>query len=236
MPSHVFKIESGKFALSTTDPAVTDACAATATAFTEFTCQITAGALNASPNVSDETIPATWCEPESTVPSVGATSYELALTFLQDPDVVQGLSRWLFEHDTERAWFYMGLDGDNPPKAVGQIRVVAGAIGGEARVALTADVTLPVDGKPIVCFGNETDSESVGGGTVAATGATAGTPGSFTPAGSTPPADTAALIASSITASPNTAWTTGQYVQTATAGTTGRGYWNGTAWVAGTAP
>src|SRR4029453_13928212 len=45
-----------------------------------------------------------------------------------------------------------------------------------------------------------------------ATGATAGTPGTWTPAGSTPPADAAALIAgtpNTVVASPATAWTTG---------------------------
>lgn len=73
---------------------------------------------------------------------------------------------------------------------------------------------------------------------VPATGATAGIPGTWTPAGSTPPATVADLIAgtpNAVVASPVTAWTIGQYVQTATIGTTGRAYWNGTAWVAGTA-
>lgn len=68
----------------------------------------------------------------------------------------------------------------------------------------------------------------------AATGATAGTPGTWTPAGSTPPADTASM--GGVTASPTTAWTTGQYVQTQTAGAAGQTHWNGTAWTAGTAP
>jgi hypothetical protein len=73
----------------------------------------------------------------------------------------------------------------------------------------------------------------------AAITATAGTPGSWGPAGTTVPATPADLIAASpvaVTASPGTAWTTGQYVQTQTAGVGGRAYWNGTAWVAGTAP
>lgn len=154
MPSHVFKIENGTFGLSITDPAVADPCAALATAYDAFSCQITSGALTASPNVTDETIPATWCDPEQTSPNVGATSYSLDLTYLQDPDLVDGLSQFLFEHDTEVAYFFMGLAGDDPPKATGRIRVVAGAIGGEARVALTASVSLPVDGKPSVCFGD----------------------------------------------------------------------------------
>jgi hypothetical protein len=70
----------------------------------------------------------------------------------------------------------------------------------------------------------------------AATGATAGIPGSWTPAGSTPPADVATLQGGSITANPNTGWTSGQYVQTGTAGAAGRATWTGTGWVGGAAP
>ena len=65
-----------------------------------------------------------------------------------------------------------------------------------------------------------------------ATGATAGSPATLTPADSYPPADFAALTADPLTASPTTAWTTGQYV---VLGDDSRAYWNGTAWVAGTA-
>jgi hypothetical protein len=68
------------------------------------------------------------------------------------------------------------------------------------------------------------------------TGATAGTPGTWTPANTKAPASVEALIAGSpnaVTASPGTAWTTGQYVQTRTAGVGGRANWSGTAWVAG---
>lgn len=68
------------------------------------------------------------------------------------------------------------------------------------------------------------------------TGATAGTPGTWTPANTKAPASVEALIAGSpntVTASPATAWTTGQYVQTRTAGVSGRANWSGTAWVTG---
>lgn len=71
------------------------------------------------------------------------------------------------------------------------------------------------------------------------TGATAGIPGSWTPAGSTPPANVASLQGGSpvtVTASPATAWTTGQFVQTQTAGAAGRACWTGTGWVGGIAP
>lgn len=66
-----------------------------------------------------------------------------------------------------------------------------------------------------------------GGGGTTATGATAGSPGSFTPGGSTAPANLAAM--STVTASPTTAWTTGQYV---VLGDNSHAKWNGTAWVA----
>jgi hypothetical protein len=72
-----------------------------------------------------------------------------------------------------------------------------------------------------------------GGGSTAATGATAGTPGTFTPGGSTPPANVAGMTG--LTASPVTAWTTGQYVQTGTAGAAGQAHWTGSAWTSGPA-
>jgi hypothetical protein len=65
---------------------------------------------------------------------------------------------------------------------------------------------------------------------VPATGATAGIPATLTPANSYAPADLAG--ASTLTASPNTAWTTGQYVLLRDGS---KAHWNGTAWVAGPA-
>lgn len=69
-----------------------------------------------------------------------------------------------------------------------------------------------------------------------ATGATAGIPGTWTPAGATPPADLVELQSGSIVASPTTGWTSGQYVQTGTSGAAGRATWTGTGWVGGAAP
>jgi hypothetical protein len=65
---------------------------------------------------------------------------------------------------------------------------------------------------------------------VTATGATAGTPGSFTPAGAQSPANLGAMAG--LTANPATAWTTGQYVAT---GDAAHCHWNGTAWITGNA-
>lgn len=71
---------------------------------------------------------------------------------------------------------------------------------------------------------------------VPATGATAGTPGTWTPAGCVVPADVNAVTAAGIVASPSTPWQPGQYVQTATPLVAGRCYWLGSAWAAGVAP
>jgi hypothetical protein len=66
---------------------------------------------------------------------------------------------------------------------------------------------------------------------VAATGATAQTtPGTFTPPGAMAPAS---LPLTGVTASPATAWTSGQHI---VLGDGTKVYWNGTAWVAGVAP
>lgn len=64
----------------------------------------------------------------------------------------------------------------------------------------------------------------------AATGATAGTPGTWTPVDSYAPENLAATTG--ITASPATAWTAGQYV---VLGDDTHAHWTGTAWAAGAA-
>jgi hypothetical protein len=69
------------------------------------------------------------------------------------------------------------------------------------------------------------------GTAVPATTASAGTPGQFSPAGCTVPANLAGL--SGVTASPTATWGAGQYVVTADLLAAN---WNGTAWVAGKHP
>jgi hypothetical protein len=72
----------------------------------------------------------------------------------------------------------------------------------------------------------------IAGNSALATGATAGTPGSWT-GGAEVPVNLAGTIAAAITPNPGTAWTTGQRVVTRDASLIS---WNGTAWVAGAAP
>jgi hypothetical protein len=64
-----------------------------------------------------------------------------------------------------------------------------------------------------------------------ATGATAGQPGTWAPAGAKPPSNLAGM--SGITPVPATAWPTGSYVLLHPSGSA---YWNGTAWALGVAP
>lgn len=67
----------------------------------------------------------------------------------------------------------------------------------------------------------------------AATTANAGTPGTWDPVDSYPPANFAALEASTVVADPTTAWGSGEYV---VLGDNSHAYWDGTAWAVGEAP
>jgi hypothetical protein len=68
---------------------------------------------------------------------------------------------------------------------------------------------------------------------IPATGATAGVPGSWTPANAAPPQTLEDLQAGSVLASPATLWTVGQHV---ILGDLTHAHWTGTAWAAGNAP
>jgi hypothetical protein len=89
---------------------------------------------------------------------------------------------------------------------------------------------LPIGVKPMTYGANSWTYAITPLGSAVATGATAGSPGSFTPSGSSVPANLAALA--DVIATPSSAWTTGQHV---VLGDASKAYWNGTAWVAGQA-
>ena len=170
MPATIFQIEDGRLAFLTVDTAdvgyaatwqapngatlLTAVIGDYDTDASSWSCQVTSAALTASPNANDVTVPATFCQASSIVPQPGVTSYSLDGEFLQDPNVMTGLSRYLFENDTEEAYFFLGLDGStNPPKAIGRVRLVAGNFGGPARENLTASLALPLSRKPDIAFG-----------------------------------------------------------------------------------
>lgn len=84
---------------------------------------------------------------------------------------------------------------------------------------------------------HEVWGDSIAGGAVyPATTGFAGIPGSFGPEGCAIPATQAAILAGGLIAVPSTGWTTGQHVQSLTAGAAGRACWTGSGWVGGAAP
>ncbi|MFF7254791.1 phage tail tube protein [Streptomyces microflavus] len=88
---------------------------------------------------------------------------------------------------------------------------------------------LPLGVKPMAFGSNDwTYAITPLGGTLA-TGASAGTPGTFTPDGAVAPENLAALAA--VIATPTSAWTTGQHV---VLGDGSKAKWDGSAWVATT--
>jgi hypothetical protein len=179
MPKNIFQIESGVLAFALVDPdavgylsswqapagktLATVLLADYDTNSQSWSCQTTAGSLNATADTTTSDVPATFCEPGETIPTPAKSTYELAVTFLQDPNVSTGLNKFLFENDTSEAYFMLGLNNDNPPKAIGRVRLSSATIGGEARTTLTADITLPLSRKPDIEFGDATTSVIVTG-------------------------------------------------------------------------
>ncbi|MFE3589405.1 hypothetical protein ACFXOY_18010 [Streptomyces niveus] len=89
---------------------------------------------------------------------------------------------------------------------------------------------MPLGVKPMVYGANRWTYAITPLGGPTATGATAGTPGVFTPSGSAAPYDLADLAL--VTASPATAWTTGQHV---VLGDGSSASWDGDSWAEGAA-
>lgn len=131
----------------------------------------------------------------------------------------------------ERAMLIEFLDGTKTlwwkfPRVINKEAIEMKAVNDDAfTFPVTMSVLTPASGAPFTTDDNYGDTA-----TVAATGATAGIPGAFTPGGATTPANLAALAG--VTASPATAWTTGQYVAL---GDASHAYWDGDSWNVGEA-
>ncbi len=185
LATEVFQIEEGAFALALVDKAATGYSDAwqtpggvtlstiTAAAYDAdgegWVCQVTSAALTASPSTTTTTVPATFCGPARDVPTPGETSFSVDASFLQDPQIRAGLSSFLYVNDTAEAYFLLGLDGDNPPKAAGRVRLGAGNFGGGARTNLTSDVSFGCLRRPDILFGVAGSSRLVNGVTGAVT-------------------------------------------------------------------
>jgi hypothetical protein len=198
-------------------------------ALTDYGCQVTQAQITATSNTTTTTVPATFCQAasESTVPV--ASTFALVLDWLQDWTLAQGLSAFMFKHDASKKAFALYLNDATDPSATGVVTVVAGAYAGTPGEPLTAGpVTMNIDGYPDIV---DATGAPIRG--ELATGATAGSPGTWTPPGSSVPSNLTQLQASSIVASPATAWTTGQHV---ILGDLTHAHWDGDSWNSGDAP
>ena len=190
---------------------------------TEFACQATNVRIAPTFNEEGDSVE-TLCG-DSLAPAT-TTEWALQGTSIQDFTYPASFLEYTWTNNLIQVPFIWKPNATGPTFS-GLVQIRALEIGGDVNVRLTTDFDWPIAGQPTVTWA-----------TAVSTGATAGTPGTWTPAGSTPPSSVANLIAGTpgpVTASPGTAWTTGQYVQTGTAGVGGQAYWNGTAWVGGVA-
>jgi hypothetical protein len=110
-------------------------------------CQVTSAAITSTPNLI--TVPATGCEGSSQMPA--ASTYALALTFLQDWGQTDSLSQLLWDGEGDLSEFSIALATDPlVPVATGSVRLVAGSYGGDFSQPLSSTVTLPCQGKPVI--------------------------------------------------------------------------------------
>lgn len=108
--------------------------------------------------------------------------------------------------------------------------VLDGGVPGPLLGPLDANDHLHIQSTNVAPPEPECDAFALG---VPATGATAGTPGTWAPENSYAPADMAELVLSDPTASPSTDWSAGSYVQLRDGSIA---HWDGDEWVEGTAP
>jgi hypothetical protein len=156
----------------------------------------------------------------------------LNMVAIQDFTNPQGLIGFAWKNDSQEKDFEWQPTEDPADTWTGKVTVQAITAGGDVAARLTTDVAWPITylTLPVKLGGDVV----IGSGAI--TGVTAGTPGSFTPAGSEP-ANLAALKADPVvgdagTSKPSTAWTTGQHVLL---GDASQAHWDGTAWVVGAA-
>jgi len=170
---------------------------------------------------------------------------------LADPDAAGPLSAYGFCAQIAKlpdrsivSAFAITPDPDAPTEAViltlssTETEYLLGAPGSEFNGIWDLEVRFPNGDVRTVAKGTVRCVDDVSTCSTIATGATAGKPGTWTPATGMRPATVAALQSASpaIVASPSSTWTSGQYIQTDTQGAAGEAHWNGTAWVAGRKP
>lgn len=189
---------------------------------TDFSCQPSNVTVTASSSTSGDDLE-TLCGDKLLAETTLA--WELDFTAVQDWEDPDGLIKYSWDNALTEVPFRWIPNGEKTVQIDGVVQVLPLDLGGDVNTRLTSDAAWPINGTP--AWGTHTPAGP-------ATGANAGTPGAWTPAGSTPPATVAALqsAAPAIVASPTTAWTAGQYVA---CGDAAHAHWSGTAWVSGNA-
>jgi hypothetical protein len=207
----------------------------TAGAGTDYSCLVNGMSLGTDVSVDSSTFKLCGTEVPGKMTPTGTLSGNVD----QDIDAATGgLFQYCSEHWGEVADFTFEPSTSAGLEAAGKLLVVPLTFGGDTYGdPLVSDVSFTTVGDIAYTRGGTggwtqtmSPKQAPTTSATAATGATAGTPGGFTPAGATTPANLAAL--SGVTASPTTAWTTGQYVAL---GDASHAHWSGTAWVTGPA-
>ena len=98
-----------------------------------WSCQVTVECCLHPADTTTTDVAATFCAPARVIPTPGETSYTLDVEFLQDPNVATGPLPIPVRARHRRGVLCSGLNGALPPKAVGRVRLQAGAFGGAAR-------------------------------------------------------------------------------------------------------
>jgi hypothetical protein len=193
---------------------------------TSYECEVRSVTL--TPDVSIEKVK-TLC-PTGQYSNAGTPEWEIEIGYLTGywDDGSVAFSDFIMQNIGKKADVYFRpLRGGTGWKVLATIQ--PGPIGGEEGSFSEQSVTWPVDGQP--------EALTAETSTIAVTGVSGGTPGSFQPANATLPADLVTLAADPVigdagTSAPGAAWTTGQYV---ILGDTSHANWNGTNWVTGDA-
>lgn len=123
-----------------------------------WSCQCTAGGLTPTADTTTRDIPATFCDDGETLPNPKKSTWTLDVELLQDPIISTTLFAFLVEHDPDEVYFMLGLNGADPPKAIGRVRATPSAFGGPARNTLTATLSMSVSGTPSFEVGDATTS------------------------------------------------------------------------------
>ncbi|KAF0258770.1 hypothetical protein DOU02_06715 [Clavibacter michiganensis subsp. michiganensis] len=94
------------------------------------------------------TVTFTGLKKDATFTDVGNTTWTVALTFAQDWDSANSLSRYLFTHAGETVSMTFRPKVGTGPSFTADVVIQPGAIGGAVGAATTATVTLGLNGAP----------------------------------------------------------------------------------------